>query len=436
MDPAVAKKNHQEKFSRGKRMRLAKKLGAIVCMLSAHVLLASTCPVDLYTGREVPELAGKKIQNIKAYKFDGKAWSVAPIQIVDRHTGMPQNTKATRQSRVILESKHFGKKAPARAHAECKKQKVPLSLVELPAEKSFLYVGTCSLPTKNVQKPAPKFSYIPKLRKFETPGIRYVHKETNEFLFTESYFKVADKWELVAKNAGFNMYLNPKRFIPINFDDTRVQTKMHEFKSGANALSASLSFYLKFLFFKINLRTDSNATFFENSVHLPMVFKVPFDVKNRLKHRSGFLFFWENTGLRYHGLDSGKSIPVLDYQKHKPGDQSLVKKALQFCGGRSCTYSIRASTGAGTPFLVQMQIPKYMVEKGFFPMHVPKPKQFIKKMGWKWKKDLTGHQAIYHEGSTITKGLHRLDIWISFDGEKTTRSGAKTCPQVFKLTKV
>ncbi len=408
---------------------------SLLTLLGTTPLLAGTCPVDLYAGRETPELLGKPVKDIYAYKYDGKAWHHIPLQAVDRHTGMLQGGPANNASRFILESADFGTAATAASLGSCKGDN-QLRRIELPAEGSFAYIGLCRLKAKPASLTKKKFSYLPSARKFETPGIRYQHKETNEFLFTKSFFKVANKWELIAEDAGFNMHLNPKRFFAINFDDTRVQTKMHEFKSGPNALSANLSFYLKLLFFKINLRTDSNATFFANSVHLPMVFKVPFDVRNRLKFGSGFLFFWKNTGLQYEGLDSGKGMPVLDYKKHKAKDGSLLTEALKFCGKSSCTFTMRAKTKSNTPFLVQMQIPKYLVKTGFFPMFVSKPKSFVKEMGWNWKKDLEGKLAIYHEASTMHKGLHRLDIWISFDGEKITRSGPKICPQVIKVTKV
>jgi|GEM_PF-6528273 len=378
-----------------------------LCFFSAPSLLfASTCPVDLYSGREVSELIGQKISSVHAYGYDGKAWNKIPVQVMDRHTGMPQVGNLTRTSRVVLESSNFGSEAPATALVGCKNT---LSRIKLPAESSYAYIGTCKLDVSSTVPVRGKFSYNPSTREFETPGIRYQHKETNEFLFTKSYFKVGNAWELIAENAGFNMYLNPKRFFALSFDDSKVQTKMHEYKAGPNALGANLSFYLKWLFFKLNLRTDSNATFFANSVHLPMVFKIPFDVKHRLKFGSGFLFFWKNTGLKYESPESGKGMPVLDYKKHIAKDGQLIKKALEFCGGTSCTYTMRAKTNAGTPFLVQMQVPKYLVKTGFFPMYVAQPKSFIKEMGWNWKKDLTGHLAIYHEASTMQKGLHRLD---------------------------
>ena len=224
--------------------------------------ISGTCPVDLYSGREVPDLVGKTTKDIHAYKYDGKLWHKIPLQVVDRHTGILQTGKVSRSSRIILESANFGKIAPRSALGTCGGLS-GLSRVELPAESSYAYIGACDLTVDSVIPSAGKYSYNPALRKFETPGIRYEHKKTNEFLFTKSYFKVGDTWELIAENAGFNMYLNPKRFFAINFDDTKVRTKMHDFKGGKNALGASLSFYLKWLFFKLNLRTDSNATFFK-----------------------------------------------------------------------------------------------------------------------------------------------------------------------------
>lgn len=242
----------------------------------------------------------------------------------------------------------------------------------------------------------------------------YQYLPTNHLMFESITVKDSGQSEGVVPARGSELSIrgDVKNFFTMNFDHSDVESNLKNIRKGPLGVVGILTFYLRVLFFRVNLNLFTEISFFKNSVYVPMLLNLPVDPQERLHPSSGFLFTWENPGGETRYQSGEGAFPVLDAKLVKTGASSLLQNAEPYCEGSRCLFTLRGQK-KHIHWALRFAIHKERVKQGFFPQFVSDSFQAKKSLGWKKVNDHDrGRVGIYFEVSGLPKGRHPYDFWI------------------------
>ncbi len=249
------------------------------------------------------------------------------------------------------------------------------------------------------------------------------YKKNNPFLFRYLKVKHEGKSLIAAEDANYYMYLDLKHFFDLDFGSRDLSSNIQDQIVSNRSFVADLKFFLKVLFFKIDIKMESLSSFFEDSVNLPIIMDVPNEGSRFLGEDSGVLYSWKDApSVKY--VTESKKFSMFDYKKAKSfaslADQ--IKFAIKNnCKKNNCYYKIKGSA-EGTPFVVRIRSPRYLTEAGFIPTLVTDVRKLVADKGWSKKefKNIDQLTGLYLGIQNMPKGQHRIDYWFEV-GDKHSK---------------
>jgi hypothetical protein len=276
--------------------------------------------------------------------------------------------------------------------------------------EGFLYLADCDDQTIAAPTLQDQFQYKPEQRDVETPGYQFKYDAANHILFDQI---LVDGTE-VGKAAKLRIRSDVKRFFTLDFASGDVESIIASHRQGPLGFLANLTFYLRILFFKIDLELNTGMSFFSNAVHIPMILHMPVEAHEWLHPASGTLYSWQaNPAVVKLHADEGL-MPLLNAKTVLGGWEEIAKKGLTLCEGALCTYWLRGTFGE-RDFAMKYAIPRSLVERGFYPMLTLDAERSEVELGWRDANDVDQKQkrvGIYFESSGLRQGEHGWEFWI------------------------
>lgn len=265
-------------------------------------------------------------------------------------------------------------------------------------------------------------------REVRTPNFQYRYAADNHLLFQSialPYDRPGNYPLLIAENSDQVIRGDVKNFFTLNFTKDDIDAHIARERRGPLGLVGSVNFWLRILFFKIDLRLSPEVSFFQDAVFMPMVMHLPVDATQYLNPGSGLFYTWRAG--RDVIIDHKHSrIPDLDAGKVKSGVDSLKSMGLPFCETKTCRFKIVGEI-ADRLFSLDFNLRRELVERGFFPLLMRDTTKAEKDLGWAASKDRSpGRMGMYFETSGLQQGNHDWEFLIRFAEDYDTL--ARQCP--------
>ncbi len=236
---------------------------------------------------------------------------------------------------------------------------------------------------------------------------KYSFNPENHILFQNIEILQDRQWVSVARDSNVSFRLDIKNFFNLNFGPSAITSKLEEFRQGPLGLVGKVSFYLNLLFFKIKLSLITDVYFYENQVNVPMIMYAPRDLSKNLNQKSGIYYSWKST------------LPF-----SRTGISDVSQESLSFpsvnglnCSLGSCNYEVSTSE----QLTMQLKIPVFLAQKNFLPLWAQATSENHKIAPA--VEPTSDTQGLYFEISSLPKGEHKWDFWMSL--QSTQR---ESCP--------
>lgn len=215
----------------------------------------------------------------------------------------------------------------------------------------------------------------------------------------------------VARDSKLLITSDVKNFFSLHFDSKQIESNLERTRLGPIANLARLSFFLRILFFKLDMSLSTDVAFFEDAGHIPMMINLPVDSYKYLNPKSGILYTW----IIPQGADHRNfviNMPLIDTKITGQGFRKLGEYGQKYCTEKSCNYFFSYLTG-GRTLTMKMEIAQDLVNKGFFPQFVPDVGLYRDDMDWDIELDKKNkHIGMYFEFSGLPKGGHPWSFWL------------------------
>ena len=309
------------------------------------------------------------------------------------------------------------------------------------AAAQYGYLTNCQRPwtRPSVQQlsgqPEPsRLKFEPKSHLLASPTYRYHFNSDNYMQFDKIEFARPLGWIEAARDSRLLIHADVKKFIDMNFDSEDIESKLEVSRLGPVANLARVSFYLRILFFRIDLSLSTDVGFFENSGHIPMMINIPVDAADYLNAGSGVLYNWL-PGVA--AVQSEVDMPIFEPELIGKGWQELSKVGHRWCSGDHCNFRYTAQVGERS-FSMSFKVKRTLVDRGFFPFFVADVEGSRQAMDWpsqgpKATPDLPKRIGLYFEVSGLPKGEYPWDFWLRL-GRQVNSEGQ--CPTPLALQQV
>lgn len=411
-------------------------------MVFAVAAEAFACPGALFDFETTPRMSGVR-QGVRLFAKGSSAGSktgitAVPLQIdpidEDGHlvffgdnSYLGKNLE--RYDMFSFRTEHFGEKIdPKTEKLPCQGQHV----FEVRDEKGgFAYLTNCGLLAPPVFHPF-RVSFQKDEHLLESGVYQYRFNPENYMQFHSIAFKNGASWAKVAEDSRMLIRADVKNFFDMNFDSRQIESHLEASRLGPVGDLARLSFYLRILFFKIDLKLSTDVGFYEDSGRIPMMVNIPVNAQEYLHPASGILYSW---ALSPEAEKAPKEInmPALDVKEVKKGYKEYAKVGLKHCKVTDCTFAYSVDF-QGRRMSMDLVVKKALVERGFFPVYVDDIVKYRKDMGW----DLsfppgTKRPGLYFEVSGLPKGGHPWDFWLRLG---TPKEAGKDCPTLVRVNRL
>jgi hypothetical protein len=344
--------------------------------------------------------------------------------------------------RLSFHKQHFGKRFdPSTLNAArgwpCPTER--LYEIQDPSSSSrFAYLAACK---ESAEKPSarPKPVKFTALKQTITsPLYEYIYKPNNQLIFTS--LKVSESFagplRLATNEADLLLHLDVKNFFTLNLTNRNVNSFVESTHLAELGLVGRIQFYLRLLFFKIDLKMATMASFFTDSANIPMLVDVPVEARKHLNPGSGMLFDFIEKEARTDIRHPLSTVKKVDPSLIKRGYESLASQGLTACRGDHCPYRMLGKLGTQS-FMIDITVPRLMVEHGFFPQWVDNVAAFTKAMDWATPSEATvkagaSKVGVYFEVSGLPKGRYQVDYWIRMAKDKSELEGSCPASVAFK----
>lgn len=400
------------------------------------------CPSTLFSGEIEPPPQGSKesLRLFAKLRTNGPiSWTPIALQIDQVNQdgrivfpGDPTYTQTLTQTDLLLfSSRSFGERIRGR------QDQLPCSgsaIYELMdhQSKQFAYLTQCPSPSEKTSFPnAARFE--PERNLLQSEGYRYHFNSENYLQFDRiEFLTTANEWDTVARDSRMLIRSDVRRFFTMHFDSKQIESKLEKYRVGPLADLARLSFFLRLLFFRLDISLSTDVAFFNDAGHIPMMINIPVNAFDWLNPRSGILYTWVLSDKAQREPHIVK-MPRLNVEEVKKGWSSLAKTGLEHCLGADCIYKFGVKVG-GRYLVMNLTLKKSLVEQGFFPIFVDDVA--AKKEAMNWKIDTppgTPRMGMYFEVSGLPKGGHPWEFWLKLGGEEMHE---ETCPRPYDIKRV
>lgn len=277
---------------------------------------------------------------------------------------------------------------------------------ELLGSAGYAYFFVCKKPLRPMEG---VISYDTKKKRVFGGNYEYIHDEFNHLSFRKISLardQLKDGFFVVAQNAEQLIRADVKKFFTLRFHNSDVSARLDQQVSGSLGLFGLLQFYLKILFFKIELSLTPEVQFYPDSLYMPMSLHSPVEAKDYLNVGSGIFYSWE----------SPKDI-VWDKERARlpqfQGKGLFDKGVLKYCRGRRCHFSMKGSFQE-LVFTLDFTMDRRLVKLNFFPQLILDFDSINKEFEETVSENTAGRIGVYFETSKLPKGDHYWDFWISF----------------------
>jgi len=414
-------------------------LSALVAWPSA---LGLACPAFL-AAKELPGLAGARrdLRLFALVMHDGKRlWQVLPVQVdplgsdgvLQAHgDGDPgrESLPVATTDRISLRREGFGLRLAASDPPPCQTPTV-IELQNPETPSLFGYLTTCAGGT-NQASPDP---IVHDAERRQITGERFVYEyqPNNQLMYKTLNAKGPwGKPVLAGSDADLNMHLDIADFFNLDFTNGDVESYVGNVDIGKVGMVASIDFFLRVLFFKINLKMSTTVGFFADAAHIPTVIDVPIDAPGQLNPGSGILYTWVPQGAVIDASKPSATMPIADPKVIGQGFAISARVGLPYCHGAFCSYKLRG-TIANEAFGLDVSLPRIMVEHGFYPQWVADVSAFKRALDWPVDDNEAHQVAVYFDNSGLLKGQYKMDQWLRIGKPAAI---ATDCPRAVNIGK-
>jgi hypothetical protein len=416
------------------------------CFVSVYSLSSikayGYCPSTLFSGEVDPPPQGSKdsLRLFAKKRTNGRVkWTPIPLQIdqVNQEGRLvfpddPTYIETLTQTDLMLfSSRSFGDKIRG------SQDLLPCSgpnIYELidHQRKQFAYLTQCS-PTSEKQPFPNAARFEPERHLLQSEGYRYHFNSENYLQFDRiEFLTTANEWETVARDSRMLIRSDVRRFFTMHFDSKQIESKLEKYRLGPLADLARLSFFLRLLFFRLDISLSTDVAFFNDAGHIPMMINIPVNSFDWLNPRSGILYTWVLSDKAQREPHNVK-MPRLNVEEVKKGWSNLAKIGLDYCVGPDCVYKFGVKVG-GRYLVMNLSLKKNLVEHGFFPIFVEDVATQKEAMNWKIDASPgTPRMGMYFEVSGLPKGGHPWEFWLKLGGEEMHD---ETCPRPYELKRI
>lgn len=400
------------------------------------------CPSTLFSGEVEPPPQGAKDSFRMFAKRRAKglaSWTPIPLQIdqVNQEGRLvfpddPTYTQALTQTDLMLfSSRSFGEKIRSSQDLLPCSGPAIYELIDL-QRKQFAYLTQCPSTSEKPSFPnAARFE--PERNLLESEGYRYHFNSENYLQFDRiEFLTTANEWETIARDSRMLIRSDVRRFFTMHFDSKQIESKLEKYRLGPLADLARLSFFLRLLFFRLDISLSTDVAFFNDAGHIPMMINIPVNAFDWLNPRSGILYTWVLSDKAQREPHIVK-MPRLNVEEVKKGWSHLAKTGLDYCLGADCIYKFGVKVG-GRYLVMNLSLKKKLVEHGFFPIFIDDVA--AKKDTMNWKIDTsqeTTRMGMYFEVSGLPKGGHPWEFWLKLGGEEMPD---ETCPRPYEIKRI
>jgi hypothetical protein len=220
--------------------------------------------------------------------------------------------------------------------------------------------------------------------------------------------------------------LDVKNFFTMDFTNADVESYVNNIDLGSTGMVASIDFFMRILFFKVNLKMSTTAGFYADSAHIPTTIDVPLDATALLNNGSGMLYSWTGQGAKIDQSAPAETMPNANPPLIQKGWEALADAGKAYCKGKACLFRLRGTVG-DERFGLDVNLPRVVVDSGFYPQWVGNVAEFKKRMGWDDEPADGPHQiGVFFNSSGLRKGQYQLDQWVRIG---SSAEMATACPQ-------
>ncbi|MFK7872316.1 MAG: hypothetical protein AB8C84_03975 [Oligoflexales bacterium] len=362
---------------------------------------SSACPLQI-SAKELPsDILQTRTKHLHAYRYHKGKWHKIPLQVhlkdqSNRLLFDIKNPQLTPPDTIVIPNHHIYGQTTYK-NPPCKGSGVQIHSVD----QGTTYIIRCQTSDKLSDFGA--VSYNTERSFIQTPHYTYQFDPLNQMLFQD----IAIGGESIVKNADLMIRADFKKFFTFHFRREHIQSNIHQQQSWFSGLATQINFFLKILFFKIELALSSDLFFYPDSGHIPMVLMLPAHAKNYVHPGSGLLYSWENA---HQDLNWSYSMPKIQEQLF-PKKEQIQQVVKESCKNNLCIFSLTGSF-KNKQFVMHFHLPKYLVEGGFYPTFVPNLQNWGQHFPDYKETPRTG---VYFEASQILKGRHTWNFWIQLN---------------------
>ncbi len=416
------------------------RLGFILLLLNLG-LESKACPVFLFIGSDLKELAGTPKANLHLIAVeDGSVWREKAVQVdsLDPNGGIifgETKLEVAQTDRLIFNPKAFGRKKPSYLDFPCKPQIVYEAIDYLEKDKAAYLISCPDFKAENtVQNLGPQYSAEQGVLFSENYSYKFDVK--NQLLFEQIALGRGQDRILAAFHSDMAILADVKKFFSVIFNSTEIQSKIISMQHGPVGVNTNLSFFLNMFFFKISLSLSTDVSFYQDSAYLPMVLYFPVSAESYLYPSSGLLYHW-----RLSEKFDENSIVVempdfsVDLLKKLKDDKLFLDSLLnKHCKKKSwCEFSFTLLRPS--QLRMTFRISRDLVAQGFLPIFVKNVDDFKKETAW----DIGNFSKVKRSGfffstMSLAEGFHSWDFWLQLGNVDEKKS--KSCPYPISLNKL
>lgn len=400
-----------------------------------------SCPATILARDLVKIKPKQQLNKLKLFALHKNRWAVIPHQILpltknrkfkfspEKKSDYEKNTALNKL--VIFETDQFGRKLTNKLSKPCETN----IIYEVAASTSkYAYFAFCNDTTAS-RIVTQSIIHNKKKREVKARQYLYRYNQDNHLMFETISLNNTENLSqtIIARNSYQLIRCDIKNFFTLNLEASDVEAKIEKEVAGPVGLLGRLSFFLKFLFFKIDLELAPIVLFYDNSVFMPMVMHIPVNAQNYLNSNSGLYYTWSsNDNITWDFKRS--QIPNFNIDKIRKGYKKLAKEGLKYCLRQSCSYNIWGKA-AQKHFTLNFNIPIHLVKQGFFPVLISNEESTEEDTDYKISSyDARGRMGVYFEASGLPKGGHNWEFWIRFAKDK--KKLTKKCPHPIMINEI
>jgi hypothetical protein len=416
----------------------------LVCVALTALLWTPTglgCPAYLGADK-VPAATGSLRRQLKLFAVEvlpsgGRRWINLPMQVdaLDEKGVLKQNPIGQElknlpieaSDRINMRREDFGFKAVASDGAPCETKK-GLELQNPESVGKFAYLVQCKNDEVYAKIHPHPVSINPVLHKITAPQFEYDYQPNNQLMYKNMVAKGKHPFPptIAVANSDVNIHLDMRKFFTMDFNNNNVESYVRNYNSGPVGMVGSIDFFLRLLFFKIDLKMATTVGFYKDSGHIPTIVDVPRDAPKMLNPGSGLMYLWTTKAASFDQSNPIKTMPFIQPAVVLSGWENHAKTGLNYCVGSECVFRLRGKV-VGESFGLDINVPRDVVARGFFPAWVPNVAKFKKDMKWdddpKEGPDVVG---IYFENGGLLKGQYKLEQWLRIGPEESIST---SCPR-------